>query len=52
MIIGAILILVGGAFFIRETMPAVDLSAVWPVISIGFGVLLLVLSVRPRRTSD
>ena len=51
-IIGAILILVGGAFFIRETMPGVDLSAVWPVLSIGFGVLLLILSVRPRRTSD
>jgi phage shock protein C len=51
-IIGGVLILVGGALFIRESMPAVDLSAVWPVISIGFGVLLLVLSVRPRRTSD
>jgi phage shock protein C len=51
-IIGGILILVGGVFLIRETMPAVDLSVVWPVISIGFGVLLLVLSVRPRRASD
>ena len=50
-IIGAILILVGGAFLVREFMPAVDLSTVWPVISIGFGVLLLILSVRPRRTS-
>jgi phage shock protein C len=51
-IIGAILILVGGAFLVREFMPAVDLSTVWPVISIGFGVLLLILAVRPRRTSS
>lgn len=50
-VIGGILILVGGAFLVREFMPAVDLSTVWPVISIGFGVLLLILSVRPRRTS-
>ncbi len=49
---GAILILLGGAFLVREFMPAVDLSVVWPVIAIGFGVLLLILSVRPRRTSD
>ena len=50
-VIGGILILVGGAFLVREFMPAVDLSTVWPVISIGFGVLLLILSVRPRRTA-
>jgi phage shock protein C len=51
-IAGGILILVGGALFVREFMPAVDLSAVWPVISIGLGVLLLIFSIRPRRTSD
>jgi phage shock protein PspC (stress-responsive transcriptional regulator) len=51
-IIGLILILLGGAFLVREFMPAVDLSAVWPVLSIGFGVVLLVLAVRPRRSSD
>ncbi len=50
-VIGGILILVGGALLVREFMPAVDLSTVWPVISIGFGVLLLILSVRPRRTA-
>ena len=51
-IVGLILILVGGAFLVREFMPAVDLSAVWPVVSIGFGIVLLVLAVRPRRASD
>ncbi len=51
-VFGGILILIGGVFLIREFMPAVDLSAVWPVISIGFGVVLLILSVRPRRASD
>lgn len=49
-VIGAILILLGGAFLVREVMPGVDLSAVWPVLAIGFGVVLLLLSVRPRRT--
>ena len=51
-IIGAILILLGGAFLAREFLPAVDFSLVWPVASIGFGVLLLILAVRPRRASE
>lgn len=51
-IIGLILILLGGAFLVREFMPAVDLSTVWPVLSIGFGIVLLFLAIRPRRTSD
>jgi phage shock protein C len=51
-VIGAILILLGGAFLVREFMPAVDLSLVWPVVLIGFGVLLLILAVRPRRASE
>jgi phage shock protein C len=51
-IIGLILVLVGGAFLVRELMPAVDLSAVWPVLSIGFGIVLLFLALRPRRASD
>jgi phage shock protein C len=50
-VIGAILILLGGAFLVREFMPQVDLSQVWPVIFIGIGVVLLLLSVRPSRTS-
>ena len=50
-VIGAILILLGGAFLVREFMPGFDLSAVWPVIFIGIGVVLLLLSVRPNRTS-
>ena len=51
-IIGLILILLGGAFLVREFMPAVDLSTVWPVLSIGFGIVLLVLAIRPRPASD
>jgi phage shock protein C len=50
-VIGTILILVGGAFLVREFLPAVDLSLVWPVAAIGFGIMLLILAVRPRRTS-
>lgn len=51
-IVGLILILLGGAFLVREFMPSVDLSAVWPILSIGFGVVLLLLSIRPGRASD
>ncbi len=51
-VIGAVLILLGGAFLVREFMPAVDLTLVWPVVLIGFGVLLLILAVRPRRASE
>lgn len=51
-VIGVILILLGGAFLVREFMPGVDLSAVWPVLAIGFGILLLLLSVRPRHAPD
>ena len=51
-IIGVILILLGGAFLVREFVPAVDLSTVWPLLSIGFGILLLVLAFRPRRATD
>lgn len=51
-VIGVILILLGGAFLVREFMPEVDLSAIWPVLAIGFGVLLLMLSVRPRHAPD
>jgi phage shock protein C len=51
-IVGLILILLGGLFLVREFMPSVDLSVVWPILSIGFGIVLLLLSIRPRRASD
>lgn len=46
---GVILILLGGLFLVREFLPAVDLSNVWPLASIALGVLLVILSVRRRR---
>ncbi len=51
-VIGLILILLGGAFLVREFIPEVDLSVVWPALAIGLGILLLLLSVRPSHTSD
>ncbi len=47
--VGVILIIFGCLFLVREFAPTVALSTVWPVASIGFGVLLLILSIRPRR---
>ena len=46
---GVILILLGGLFLIREFVPAIDLSTAWPLASIGFGLLLVILSFRRRR---
>ena len=48
-VVGLILVLVGAFLLIRQFVPAVDLSLVWPIASIAFGVLLVILSVRPKR---
>ena len=45
---GAILILIGGYFLVRQALPAVDLGFWWPLVSVVVGVILVVLAVRPR----
>ena len=42
-VIGAILILIGGVFFLREWLPAFDFDWFWPLILVGLGVVLLVV---------
>jgi phage shock protein C len=41
-VIGLLLVIVGGAFFARELIPAFDFDLFWPLVLIGLGVVLLV----------
>lgn len=47
--IGLLLVVLGGLALIRQVLPDVDLGSIWPVACIVFGLLLVVLSVRPGR---
>jgi phage shock protein C len=51
LVFGAILILVGGYFLVREYVPQIDVEVVWPVVVIVVGLLLLVGALRPRTRS-
>jgi phage shock protein PspC (stress-responsive transcriptional regulator) len=46
LVLGLILVAVGAWFLVRQYLPAIDLRANWPWISIGFGVLLILGSFR------
>jgi uncharacterized membrane protein (DUF373 family) len=46
---GIVLIAIGAFFLLRELVPGLSWSDLWPWASIAFGVLLLVLSFRPAR---
>jgi phage shock protein C len=50
-VVGVILVLVGAYLLIRQFAPAIDLSLAWPIGSVVLGVLLVILSVRPKRPS-
>lgn len=49
---GLILILIGAFFLFRELVPAIDLGSWWPLILVGIGVILVVVSITPGRRSD
>jgi hypothetical protein len=49
---GLILIGLGAFFLLRELVPGVSWSDIWPWASIALGILLIVLSIRPARGSD
>ncbi len=51
LIFGLVLIGVGVIFLIRELLPAIDLSLSWPILALVLGIALVVLSIRPRRSS-
>jgi phage shock protein PspC (stress-responsive transcriptional regulator) len=50
-VVGLVLVLVGGYLLIRQLAPAIDLSLAWPIASIALGVVLVILSVRPKRAA-
>jgi len=52
LVFGAILILVGAYFLVREYVPAIDLDVVWPVAVIVIGGLLVLTALRPRGRSE
>lgn len=51
LVIGLILVAVGAIFLVRELLPEIDLSISWPVLAVVVGIALIVLSVRPGRSS-
>jgi phage shock protein PspC (stress-responsive transcriptional regulator) len=52
LVFGAILILVGAYFLVREYVPAIDLDVVWPVAVIVIGGLLVLTAMRPGGRSE
>jgi phage shock protein C len=52
LIVGIILMLVGAWFLLREYVPQIDTEALWPLLAVGAGILLIVLSIRPNRSSE
>jgi phage shock protein PspC (stress-responsive transcriptional regulator) len=51
-IFGLLLVLVGGAFLLRQAVPDLDLAVVWPVIVIIVGAILVVTAFIPGLRSD
>jgi phage shock protein PspC (stress-responsive transcriptional regulator) len=47
LVVGAILVLVGGYFLVRQYLPAIDLGLSWPFVAIALGVILIVAALRP-----
>jgi phage shock protein C len=45
-VVGAILVLVGGYFLVRQYLPSIDLGLSWPFVAIGLGVVLIVAALR------
>ncbi len=48
LVLGALLIVLGAFFLVRQFLPRIDVGALWPVLAIAAGVLLVILSVAPR----
>jgi phage shock protein C len=52
LVVGIVLIVLGGAFLVREFVPWFDWHVWWPLGLIALGVLLLLLALRPGQPSD
>ncbi len=50
-VIGAVLIVIGGLFLVRQFVPAFDFGLWWPVAAIGLGVVLIIVAITPSRRS-
>ena len=50
-VIGAVLIVIGGLFLVRQFVPAFDFGLWWPVAAIGLGVVLIIAAITPSRHS-
>ncbi len=48
MVVGIGLVLVGLWFLLREYVPDIDWSLIWPLIVVGVGIAILVTSMRRR----
>ena len=46
---GAILIVIGVVLLVREFVPQLAFGTIWPLLSVAFGVALVILSLRPAR---
>jgi phage shock protein PspC (stress-responsive transcriptional regulator) len=51
LVLGALLIVVGGLFLIRQLLPSLDFGLLWPIAAIGLGVLLIIVAITPSRHS-
>ena len=47
-VIGLGLVLIGGWFLVREFLPPIDWSLVWPLILVGIGAIVLFSTMRRR----
>ena len=51
LVLGALLIVIGGLFLVRQLVPALDFGLLWPITAIGLGVLLIIVAITPSRHS-
>jgi len=51
LVLGALLIVIGGLFLIRQLLPSLDFGLLWPIAAIGLGVLLIIVAITPSRHS-
>ena len=52
LVVGAVLVVIGAFFLVRELVPWFDWNLWWPIGLIGLGALLLVVALSPGRSSD
>jgi hypothetical protein len=52
LVAGAILVVIGAFFLVREFVPWFDWNLWWPIGLIGLGALLLVVALMPGRPTD